>query len=284
MKKTIKSTLALLPAILLCFAVLTACGNSADSKPGGEVTVEEQTILDEKGVTAVLKGYDKFKNDMMELDRVLLIDVTNNTKKTITFGLSECSINGVMTDSNYSYDIEPGKTEPFPAVFDETKPELLGVDTYAEFEFCITVQDAETYEELFVTDPVTVKTSAYDGGKYTYKEDGTVLYDVDGVKVIALDGLSESEFFGPYINLLVVNESDKYIDLSVAESAVNGKKANLGISAATPAGKRSVSILSVDEEERPEKIESFTLSFAIYDWDTGDLLVEKTDPATVTFS
>jgi len=38
-----------------------------------------------------------------------------------------------------------------------------------------------------------------------------------------------------------------------------------------------------DGEEKPEKIESFTLSFSISDADTGDVIVEKTDPVTLNF-
>ena len=97
-----KRLLAILLVIMICAAVLTACGESKSTGSGNsDVTVEEQTIFDEQGIKAVVKGYGKFENEMLSLDHVLLIDVTNSTDKDISFGLSLCSINGYMIKSSY---------------------------------------------------------------------------------------------------------------------------------------------------------------------------------------
>lgn len=286
-----KKFLALLIALLLCVTALAACGNSqktgsdaqSSQSSSGEVTVEEQTIFDDQGIKAVVKGIGKYESDLVSFDQALLIDVTNSTGKNLSFGLSHCSVNGYMIDSNYNYTIEAGKTDTYPGVFDSANLEALGITTIADYEFCIVAEDEETYETLFESDPISVKTSAYEGFEYTYDENGTVLYDSDGIKIIAQDQV-EDEYLGPGVKICVVNNSDKGIAVGVASGSVNSKEVNDFFFGADPAaGKHSIELLSIGEEERPEKIESLTLSFSIYDWDTGDAIVEKTEPATVTF-
>ena len=286
-----KRLLALLLTIMFCAAVLAACGNTQNTgsdtqnpqSDSDEVTVEEQTIFDDQGIKAVVKGYDKFENEMLSLDHVLLIDVTNSTGKDISFGLRHCSINGYMIQSNYNYTIEAGKTDTYPAVFDNSKLEALGITTIADYEFCIVAEDDKTYETLVESDPISIKTSAYEGFEYTYDESGTVLYDADGIKIIAKD-LEDNDYFGPCVNLYVANDTDKNISVSVASGSVNGKEVNdFYFGSDAFAGKRSIDLLSIGEEEQPEKIESLTLSFSIYDWDSGDPIVEKTELSAVTF-
>lgn len=279
-----KKILAILLAIMICAATLAACGGSEKSgSDNSDVTVEEQTILDDQGVKAVVKGYGKFKNEMLSLEHALLIDVTNSTDKDISFGLSHCSVNGYMVNSNYYYTIEAGKADTYPVVFEDSALESAGITTIADYEFCIVVQDNDTYEALIESDPVSIKTSAYEGFEYKYDESGTVLYDNDGIKIIAKDQ-EDDDYLGPCVNIYAANGSDKNIGVSVVSGSVNGKEVqDFYYNSELFAGKRSVDLLSIDEEERPEKIESFNLSFSIYDLDTGDLIVEKTEPASVSF-
>ena len=286
-----KRLLALLLSVMICTAVLSACGSTQNTdsdtqKPqsdSGEVTIEETTVFDEHGIVAVAKSLGKYESDLVTYDLALVVDVTNNTEKAVSASVINFYVNGCVFDNSFGIDIQPGETSAVPAMLDEIAMENYGITTIADLEFSVGIQDAESLSTLFESDPVSIKTSAYEGFEYKYDESGTVLYDADGVKIIAKDGLNEHEFIGPYINLYVVNQTDQNIDVSVIESAVNGEKIDLGVGSYTPAGKRSINILSISGEERPEKVESFTLSFSINDWDTGDIIVEKTEPVTITF-
>lgn len=275
-----KKILALLIALLLCMTTLAACG---DTQNTDEVTIEETTVLDEQGVVAVAKRVGKYEGEWLSCDHALVIDITNNTEKAISVSLKNLSVNGCFFDNSIGRDVQPGETDTLPAILDETALENYGISTIADLEFIVEVEDADSYETLIESDPISIKTSAYEGFEYQYDESGTVMYDADGIKIIAMNGLLEDDIFGPYINLYVVNQTDKNIDVSVVESAVNGEKMDLSVGSYTPAGKRNINILSIDGEERPEKVESFTLSFSIEDWDSGDVIVEKTEPVTVTF-
>ena len=285
MKKNMIVICILLCLCLASAAVFAGCGDTqnASQDGAGEVTVEEQTIFDDQGIKAVVKGYGKFEDELLSYDRELLIDVTNNLDQDISFGLRQCSVNGYMVESYYSYTIETGKTETYPVIFDASELESLGITTIADYEFCIVAEDNDTYETLVESDPIIIKTSAYEGFEYKFDESGTVVYDTDNVKIIAKDQ-TEDEFFGPCVSIYVANDTDKNIMVSAASCSVNGKEVQDYYFGSEPAaGKHSIDLLSFGEDERPEKIESLTLSFAIYDFDTGDPIVEKTEPATVEF-
>ena len=278
-----KKLTALLLAILLCtacIAALTACG---ESSPYNNVTIKETTLVDEKGILAVAKRFGKYDSDTLSAECALIIDITNNSDKTVSFSLINMAVNGCVLDDSVGIVLEPGSTQTLPAALDETKLENYGIKTVADLEFCASVLNDKTYEDIVVTDPITIKTSAYEGFNYEYDESGTVMYDADGVKIVIKDGLIKDDFFGSYVNLYVVNQTDKTIDVSVVQGKVNGKTAQITAGSYTPPGKRNISILSMDEKDRPEQVDSFTLSFSVSDWDTGEVLVEKTEPVTVKF-
>ena len=280
-----KRLLALFLAVMICATALAACGSTQNSgaQGAGEVTVEEQTIYDDQGIKAVVKGYGSFENELLSFDNELLIEVTNDTDKKISFGLNHCSVNGYMVESYYYISIEAGKTDTYPVAFDSTALESLGVTTIADYEFSIVVQDEETYETFIESDPISVKTSAYEGFEYQYDESGSVVYDADGVKIIAKD-LVEDEYFGLCVKLYAANDTDKNIVINAETCSVNEKEVQDFIfGSELSAGKHSVDLLTFGEDERPEKIESLALTFSIYDSDSGDVIVEKTEPATVTF-
>lgn len=286
-----KRLLAFLLTVMICAAVLSACGSTQNTgsdtqntqSSSGEATIEETTVLDEQGIVAVAKSLGKYEGEWLSCDHALVLDVTNNTEKAVSVSLKRLSVNGCFFDDSMGVDVQPGETTELPAMLDDITLENYGITTVADLEFSVGVEDAESYQTLFESDPVTIKTSAYEGFEYQYNESGTVMYDADGVKIIAMDGLHEHDFFGPYINLCVINQTDKNIGVRVADSAVNGENIALGTGSYTPAGKRSINILSIEGEDRPEKVESFTLSFSIEDWDSGDVIIEKTDPVTITF-
>ena len=277
-----KRLLAIILAAVLCLSVLAACGSNGGSA-GGKITVEEQTVLDKDGVKAVVKDYGKFSSDMYAFDEALLIDVTNSSDKSVTVGPSALSINGYMFDSQIGMIIEPGKTQTVPVFADETALKRSGVTTIAELTFNLKVDDSDTYEALFESDPITVKTSAYEGFEFKYDESGTVLYDADGIKIVC-KGFENDDFWGPCADIYVNNQTDKNICVNISEGLVNGKAVeDIFYGSEIYAGKRSVDLLTINEGERPAKLESLALSFDIFDNDSGELIVEKTPSVTASF-
>ena len=116
-----------------------------------------------------------------------------------------------------------------------------------------------------------------------YDESGTVAYDKDGIKIVLKDTYEE-EYLGQCIAVYVSNQSDKNISVAGAETvSVNGKEVTPFFGSDVMKGKHDITYISFDEAENISKIENFEGSFCIYDHDTGDVLVEKTEPVSVAY-
>lgn len=286
MKKISKILAAILaPAMLLS---LYACGGDNGSEENAqiadnpEVKIEETVLADEQGIKAVAKSFGKYEGELFPSDYALMIDVTNNTDKNVSVGLNNASVNGYMVGTNFSINIEPGKTELYPASFNDFDIEKYGITTFADFEFCFKAEDADTNETIIETKPISIKTSAADSYDYKYDESGKVVYDADGVKIIAKNTF-EDDFLGQCVNFYVSNQTDKNISVMANEGTVNGKPAEIIFGSDVFSGKHAIDMLSLGENDRVDKIESLTLKFTIYDSDSGEPIVEPIDSIDVTF-
>lgn len=76
------------------------------------------------------------------------------------------------------------------------------------------------FEELRLLEPVTVPLSGGGGEAGIFDEDGTVVYDADGVKVVVLEEISED---GLFAYVLARNDSEDHIIVQTGETAINGQ-------------------------------------------------------------
>lgn len=278
-----KKLFAMFFVVLLSLSLSACSGNGAGKTSGGsEVTIPETVLVDEQGIKAVAKSFGKYESEVFPSDQALLIDVTNSTGRTVSVGLNRSSINGYMINCPVSFEIDTGETQTYPASFDELALKKYAFPAIADLEFCFTVTDAETYEPILETQPIQIKTSAADTYDYSYDESGEVIYDAEGIKITAKEPY-EDEYLGLSVDLVISNQSGKNLSIAAPECDVNGKTVEPSFGADVMNGKHSISQLSFDEGDRPETIQSLTLSLEIRDWDDGEPIVEKTDPVTVTY-
>ena len=277
MKKAIVLFLALVLTAALCACTAGSSGSSPAS-----VTIPETVLADAQGIKAVAKSIGPYQGEYIRLDRALLIEVTNSTEKAVSVGLTRASVNGCMVEVPMNYIVNPGETTTYPATFDDDRLAKFGITTIADLQFVFKVEDEETYETLLETQPIQIQTSAAASVSPVQEPAGQVVYDADGIRVLALTPY-DSEYLGPTVDLYVVNGTDKTIDLRASSCTLNGKPVECYYGSFATPGKRSLDGLSFDEADRPEKIESLTLSLAIMDYQTGDPIVEATAPVTLTF-
>ncbi len=276
-----KKIAALLAGLLLALS-LGACAGGGGGAAGGQVTLPETVLADEKGIKAVVKGFGKYEGPLFPSDHALLIDVTNGTDRTVEVGLTDSSVNGCMIQTNISVNVKPGETLVYPASFDEAALRRYGITTYREFEFRLEVEDDETYETVLLTPLIQLRTSAAEDGAEEFDESGDVIYDADGLKVVARPPYEDPQL-GLCVDLAVSNRGDQPVSVVVARCLLNGKETDPYYGSDVMPGKHSLDVISFDQEDVPEKLESLTLSLNVYQRDTGDLLVENTPPVTVNF-
>lgn len=272
-----KKLFALLMAAVLCLSMLAACGGTSPSE--SKTNVEEIGIVDQNGVKAVTKGMGKYEGEFFNVENALLIDVTNSTDKKLSVSLEEVSVNGYMVESGYSFYVEPGATTVFPGVFDENTLERCGITTFANVSF-VFVAETEDYEEVVRTPLVTVNLDP--DYKIEYDESGTVIYDKDGVKLIA-KGVEDSEYMGKCVSILAVNETEKTLEINIEnEGKLNGADAQLYYASIVSPGKRSIELLSFEGGESIKEIKDVTFSVTIYDHSSGDEIVSGSESFSLT--
>jgi len=100
-----------------------------------------------------------------------------------------------------------------------------------------------------------------------------VIYDADGVKVTA-KSLSLNGLFGPEINVLIENDTDKNLTIQAQNASVNGFMAETIFSADVPAGKKANDTIVFEqgslEASGIEKMALIEFSLNIFRSDTWD--------------
>ena len=254
-----------------------------DQKKADKATdesLEEQVVLDENGIKITAKGLDK--DGILGPEVKLLIE--NESGKDVTVQARNVSVNGYMVDDIFSADVVNGKKVNDELTIMSSSLKKAGISTIADIEFSFHVSEAHSFDSLFDSDLIQLKTSAADGYEYTFDDSGDVVYDEGGVKIV-VKGLSDSDsVFGPGIIVYTENNSEKDVTVQVRDVSVNGFMVDPIFSADVAAGKHAVDSITfmsnnLDENEI-DKIKDVELSFHIF----NDYFGESIDTDTVKIS
>lgn len=244
------------------------------------ITIEEQVLLDKEGIVVTAKEYVV---DSIWGEGVKLL-VENNGDKTVTVSCNAVIVNNFMLSDLFVEEIAPGKKSNETLYLSGSELKAAGIEKVGQVEIYFHVYDSESYEGIFDSDCVTVKTSAYASMDTKADDSGTELYNANGIRIVGKT-VDENSFWGSAILLYCENNSGKNVGISVEEMSINGFMMNPLFSTTVYNGKMSlddITILSTDLEENGiTAIEEVELKFHIYDKDTYDTIADS-DP--ITFS
>lgn len=180
-----------------------------------EVTVAETVVYDENNIKITVK---ELTEDFMGKGLKFLVE--NGTDKNITLSVDDVIINGITVNCAGYIDVSAGKkTNDVITVYNETL-ETAGIETFATISFPDAhIVDTDSYDTLFKT-PFTVETSVAKEYKQNIDETGDVVYDENGIKVIAK--VLQDELIGKSVLLLVENTTDKDFIVQAENISVNG--------------------------------------------------------------
>lgn len=290
-------TFALVTALAIS---VTACGgngeSSSDSKTGSistennsdgntnsDVTVEEQVLFDQDGVSVTLKGMDADGFWGPELQ----LETNNTTDKTVMVSARDTSINGIMMDPMFSISVAPGKISNDAMSVFGSSLKNAGVETIQTVELKFGVTDDETWESLFETDYITINTSAAGTFEQTYNDEGTEVYSDDSFRIVAQKLDSDESFWGADIYLYIENNSDKTVTIQSRDTSINGYMVDPMFSVTITPGKKAFSTITFLESDLEsngiENIDTMETSFHIYDEASMDT-ISDTSPVTINFN
>ena len=253
-------------------------GNNNESNVN--VTIEEQVLVEQNGLVVTAKEYVQ---DSIWGDGIKLL-LENTSDKTVTVSCNALIVNNYMISDLFVSEIAPGKKANETMYLSSSQLNAAGINTVGQIEIYFHVYDSNSYDTIFDSDCVTIKTSEYANMDTTADNIGIELYNAGGIRIVG-KAVDEESFWGTAIVLYCENTSGKNVGVSVEEVSVNGFMINALYSNTVYNGKMSIddiTIFSSDLEENDiEKIETVELKFHIYDADTYSTI---TDTDSITFT
>ncbi|MGN0317845.1 MAG: hypothetical protein ACI4E1_07945 [Lachnospira sp.] len=279
MKKKFRM-LALLMCMVMFAAMALGSGESsgkdidgANVSSGQKITIEGQELVNQSGIIVTATEYvtDSIWGQGIKLS------IENNSEKNCTVSCKALIVNGFMLTDFFSCEVAAGKKATDTLYLSSSELEASGITTVGEIEVYFKVYNSDTWEDIFVTDCVTIRTSAYDNMDTTPDDAGAELYNEGGIRIVGKK-VDENSFWGKAILLYIENNTDKNIDISVQDVSVNGYMVTSIMSADVYAGKKAfddISLLSSDlEQNNITSIENVEFKFHIYNSDTYDTITD----------
>nr|WP_051527135.1 hypothetical protein [[Eubacterium] cellulosolvens] len=245
----------------------------------GKVTVEEQVLYDKDGVKITATGYETggYMGDGIKLR------IENNTDKSMRLCADALIVNECMIDSMLAVKISAGKNANEVMYLSKTELEAAGIDQVGQVEVYFRAYDDETYDTIFKSDCITIKTSAYDSMDTRVDDSGEEIYNEGGIRIVAKE-LDDSKDYATKIQLFMENNSGKKVTVSVDDVSVNGTMVQAYMASEVVPGRRrfdDITFLGTDLEKNDIKsIENVELKFKIYDSETYETIAE-TDTVTI---
>ncbi|MBQ8403106.1 MAG: hypothetical protein IJX55_01610 [Clostridia bacterium] len=243
-----------------------------------ETTISEQKCFEYNGMVVTAKS---FVDDWL-LGEGIKILVENNSSKDYTVSTEAVIVNNCMSSSLFVCEVAAGKKANETLYFSFSDFEKAGISNIGQIEIYFYVYDSNTYDTVYTAECVVIKTSNYNEMDTSVIDDGYVLYDSKGIKIVG-KYVDENTLLGSSVLLYVENTSGKNITVSCEDMSINGYMVTGYLYSTVYSGKYAVdeiSILSSDLEENDiTKIEEVELKFHIYNADTYDTIVD-TDAIT----
>ena len=315
MKRIICLALCALMAILVCACDDSSVGSTADTaataaavatadkatetvKPAAQksgrvglkdfikrfnttVTAEEKIVYKDADFEVKLLGIDYSSAS----GPALKLSFKNNFGKDITIQAPYAVVNGYMITPDMSVEVPYAKSGAGSLSLPYYYLSMAGITTLREIEFSLRVVDSKSYNPIFKTDMISVKTSAADTEEPECDESGQVVYDDNDVKIV-IKGITATHVTSDGSELVVYmyNGTDKTIAVQTDDVKVNGCDMTSVMNRTILPGKRAVDAVvfyaqDLDEQDIDE-IDSVKVSFQIKDADTRET-IDSTDLISV---
>lgn len=253
-------------------------GSIPPLKEGETELLEEQVILDLENVQVTALALRKATSG----NYMLFINVGNGFDFDIIVNMEDASVNGIMVEDRFFLRVDAGRKAQDRATFElitssGSSLTLQGVapEVY-EIEFRLSIRHGDTLDEIFLSDVISLKTTAY-GGEQLFDDSGRVIFDDGEIRIIERElaaGFQYSLSGDVYVEYFVENLSNIDVEITAYYLSVNGYwvKAISGRPVIT-AGSRSYNRLFIKDSDFLEieddilYIEEIGFSFRIWNYD-----------------
>lgn len=260
----------------------TGASDGTDTADTGLETIEETVLIDQNDVRITAK---EIVDDPI-WGKGIKVLIENNSYGNVGVQCNTIVVNNYMITDLFSSTVAAGKKDNETINLLSSGLEEAGIDTISEVNISFHIYDADSYETLFDTDEVTLKTSAYGTVEQPVMDEGKELMNEKGVRIVGRY-VTEESIWGAGILLFIENTSDSDIIAQCDNMSINGFMVTPYFSCRINKGRMAldtITILSSDLEENDiDEVEDLELSFSIIDPDTYQTIFESdTIPFSVT--
>lgn len=240
-----------------------------------QISVEEQLLLDYEGIKITLKSLnmDGFFGPSLK------VLVENDTENPVTVQIRDASVNDVMAETMFSCDVAPNKKANDEIVFSQSKLDIAGITSIKDIEFKFHVFHAETWDGIFDSDVINITTSASSSYVQTYNDEGLLVLDEKGFKIVMKRLDSTDSFWGAEVHVYIENNSESDVIIQARDVSINGFMVNPIFSCDILAGKKAYDSITFLEDELVDNditsIDEMELSFHIFDISTWDTIFDS---------
>lgn len=239
-------------------------------------TIEEAVVYDADGIKITAKEY---VSDSIWGDGIKFL-VENETDKNIAVTTNALIVNNYMLSDGFYADVAAGMKTNETMDLSTSQLRQAGIDIIGQIEIYFHIYDTDSYDSIADPDCILLKTSLFDQMDTKADDEGTVLYDADGIKIVG-KYVDDDDFWGAAVLLYIENNSDRNVGIQTENFSVNGFTINSYFSATVYAGKKSyddITLLSSELEENDiTSVEEIKLNFTIFDPDTYDTITKSDD-------
>ena len=255
--------------------------NESNTPATDEITIAETVLYDANDIKVTATGYT---DGWMGPEVKILVE--NNSTKNILITTTDVSVNGYMMPYASLYaEVAAGKKANESLAIMSSELDQSGIDTVAELQFYIQLQDPDTWDTVDTSDLLTLTTSA---APYEQPVDdsGDVLYDSNGIRIIC-KGLKQDIIWDGTVVFYMENNSGKDISVYAENVSVNGFMQDVGLWSDLRDGTKLIDGMSmIDlsdlEIESIDQIEEIEFNLRVVDENTWEEIV-TTDVLTLTF-
>lgn len=243
-------------------------------------TIEEQVLLEQDGVKITAQ---ELVNDTFWGKGIKLL-IENNSDKNLGVGCKALIVNNYMITDLFSSSIAAGKKSNEIVYISSSELEASGISNIGQIDLYFNIYNSDSYETIFDSECITIKTSEFDKMDSVALDEGTELFNQDGIRIIG-KYVDDKSFWGSAVLLYLENKSDKNIGISCDNMSVNGFMVTPLFSSTVYSNRMAIDDITIMsnelEENGIESIDEIEMNFRIYSEDTFSTIAE-TGP--ITFS
>lgn len=204
-----------------------------------DVSSKEQLLMEYDGVSLYAVPWDPAQVTMA-------VRTENTSQKNYIIQFADFCVNNYVLHNAFSLNVDADSENSSSFELADDALKECGIQDIYRIDTKILLLDALTFETIYTSEPVTIRTALSD--EQTYDESGELLYEQDGLKLVS-KGLVDDPAFGKLWKIYIFNNTDSDLAFESTSLTLNGISLDVLLSITVPKGKRAIADMIIFRED-----------------------------------